>query len=329
MANLESVITQNYTDIKNSTLIELKAPESFKNISSEGLIVKNKFFYPALAANAMPNIDNFLKLLNGSIRRFSLSAKELKEHREYTLQGDDIKAEEINSRGRKRFVKYAAEAAKRAGEIGELTLFIILEAYLEAPKIASKMRLKTSDSMHVHGSDALHATLGENDILTVILGESKFHKQASNARKDAIESIRGCISDYLKLGKEIEIIEANIDQELLDEELRNRILEYFGTFNPKNNYVKKSFAILLGYDRKSLYKGLSDIPDINERKVELEKRYLEHAESSVQDFFELLKLEDESYFKQVEFVYILLPFPDIRIIKEQFYKIAGLEKPEE
>lgn len=233
MSELKNIITQNYSHIKETTLIELQVPDELKHTEINNIKIENKFFYPALAANAQPNINNFLTMLNGSIRRFSLSAKELEEHRKYTAEGDDIRAEEIVSRGRNRFVKYAKDAAKRAGEIGELTLFIILEAYLEAPKIASKMRLKTNDNMHVHGADALHATLEDNEILTIILGESKFYQQVSEARRKAVESIRECISDYLKIDKEIEIIEANIDSEVLDKNLRDKLLEYFGTFSPK------------------------------------------------------------------------------------------------
>lgn len=325
--NLKHIITQDYSTIKQNTLIELRIPDELKKTKHGAIKVENRFFYPALAANAQPNLDNFLKLLNGSIRRFSLSAKELEMHRKYTAAGDDIKAEEIASRGRNRFVKYAEEAMKRAGEIGELALFIILEAYLEAPKIASKMRLKTSDSMHVHGADALHASLGDHDILTIILGESKFHKQVSQGRKEAIESVRGCISDYLKVGKEIEIIEANIDHEVLDADLRDKILEYFGTFTPKSNMTTKTIAVLLGYDSKCLYKNLDQIDDLKDRVLELEKRYLEHAKDSAKTFSDALNEEDQNYFGQVEFIYILLPFSEIKILKEQFYKMAGLGKP--
>ena len=327
MSELKNIITQDYSPIKENTLIELQVADDLKHTENNSIKIENRFFYPALAGNAQPNIDNFLKLLNGSIRRFSLSAKELEEHRRYTTEGDDIRAEEIASRGRSRFVKYAKEAAKRAGEIGELALFVILEAYLDAPKIASKMRLKTSDNMHVHGADALHATLGDNEILTVILGESKFYQQVSKARSEAIESVRGCIYDYLKVGKEIEIIEANIDHEILDNDLRDKILEYFGTFTPKSNMTTKTIAVLLGYDSKSLYKDLHKIDDLNARIEELRKRYLKHAKSSADAFSDALEKEDRSYFCQVKFVYILLPFSEIRILKEQFYKMAGLERP--
>ncbi|WP_170941655.1 HamA C-terminal domain-containing protein [Cellvibrio mixtus] len=328
MTDLKNIITQNYSQIKETTLIELQVPDALKHTQKNNIKIENRFFYPALAANAKPNIDNFLKMLNGSIRRFSLSAKELEEHRRYTNEGDDIKAEEIAFRGRSRFVKYAKEAAKRAGEIGELALFIILEAYLEAPKISSKMRLKTSDQMHVHGSDALHASLGGNEILTIILGESKFHQQISQGRVKAIESIRACISDYLKIGKEIEIIEANIDHEILDKNLRDKILEYFGSFTPQSNLTIKVIAVLLGYDCNVIYKDLEKINNLDARKKELEKRYQEYAHTSAEEFAEALSKEDQSYFCQVQFLYILLPFSEIKILKEQFYKMAGLEKQE-
>jgi len=247
MSQLDSVITQDYSKFISNIIVELKVSDKLKYINRNSMNIENLFFYPAIGGNGLPNTDNFIHLLNGSIRRFSLSAKELQKHRQFVLEGNDIEASLIDSRGRDRFVKYAIEAAKRSGEIGELTLFVLLEAFLSAPKIASKMKLKTSNEMHVHGADAVHATLNNDNLLTLILGESKFRKDRSTGLKDAIESVSNFVTSYLKVDKEVELIEGNLDQEILDPDLKIKLIQYFSKFTPESNQTTKTIAILLGY----------------------------------------------------------------------------------
>ncbi|MCK5285597.1 MAG: DUF1837 domain-containing protein [Alphaproteobacteria bacterium] len=326
MSPLQGIITEDYSKITSNVLIELDVLDELQFINKDSIQIENRFFYPALGGNGLPNIENFIALLTGSIRRFSLSARELEEHKKFTIAGNNIEASNIDQRGKQRFIKYAEGNAKNAGEIGELALFVILEAFLNAPKIASKMKLKTSNAMHVHGADALHATLGEDDILTLILGESKFRKDRSTGLKEAIESVKELIFDDPKIKKEMELIEANIDHEILDDQLKEKILKYFGQFTPESNQTTKTIAILLGYDRKSLYNGLPSITLPKERIAELEKRYLKHVSKATSEFAKILSDENNPRFTQIKFLYMLLPFSDLNALKEQFYKMAGLNK---
>lgn len=326
MNQLDKIISQPYSDIKSNVLIELEVPDTIQFKKQSSLIIENRFFYPAIAANGYPNNDNFLQLLNGSIRRFSLSAKELDEHKKFTNDGDDMRAEAISNIGRRRFVKYAKGAGKNSGEIGELALFIILEAFFSAPKILSKMRIKTNNEVHVHGADAIHALLNEEEILTLIIGEAKFRNSRSNCLNDALLSLRGFINSYLKVDKEIELIESNINHDILDPALRGKLLKYFGNFTPESNQLQKTIAVFLGYDRSSLYKDLDIIETPEDRIAELNKRYLKHASEAADEFLKLLSEENNPQFYQVKFIYALLPFSDLNYLKEQFYELAGLQK---
>lgn len=326
MSQLQSAIKQDYSRIIPNTIVELKVPSELRHIEKSSFKIENRFFYPALGGNGLPNNDNFIQLLNGSIRRFSLSAKELDEHRSLVISGNDIEASLIENRGRERFVKYAKEAEKRSGELGELTLFVLLEAFFNAPKIASKMKLKTSNEMHVHGADAVHATLNGNSFLTLILGESKFRADRSTGLNDAIDSVSGFVSNYLKMDKEVELIEGNLDQEILDASLRDNLIRYFSKFTPESNKTTKTIAILLGYNRKSLYKNLSKIEGYEERVKQLEERYRIHASEVANEFIDKLESEKNPHFSNVNFIYALLPFDDLNNVKEAFHVMARLQK---
>ena len=49
----------------------------------------------------------------------------------------------------------------RTGEAGEVLLFFLVEAILEAPQIVAKMELKTNHKDEVKGSDGIHARWNE------------------------------------------------------------------------------------------------------------------------------------------------------------------------
>jgi len=81
------------------------------------------------------------------------------------------------------------------GELGELLLFTLLEVYFEAPKILSKISLKTARRVPVFGADAVHAQYVDGK-LRLYLGESKLHKNFTNAASSAITSMSNALDKY-------------------------------------------------------------------------------------------------------------------------------------
>lgn len=90
---------------------------------------------------------------------------------------------------------------RNAGEGGELLLYSFLESHLQAPKILSKMELKTSSEHYIHGSDGVHLLEESPGRYQLIFGESKMYSDiqgeagSSIARglKAAFESIETAI----------------------------------------------------------------------------------------------------------------------------------------
>ena len=75
----------------------------------------------------------------------------------------------LSKKAREKFKEYS----KNDGELGELLLFCFLEAQLKAPKILSKLELKTSTKLYVNGADGVHfLELGDGNY-QLIFGESK------------------------------------------------------------------------------------------------------------------------------------------------------------
>lgn len=67
------------------------------------------------------------------------------------------------------------------GELGEILLYLFLEQNLKAPKLLSKVELKTSGNQYVFGSDAVHLLSLSNNAFQLVLGESKIIGDLKNA----------------------------------------------------------------------------------------------------------------------------------------------------
>ncbi|MET4590487.1 DUF1837 domain-containing protein [Arthrobacter sp. 754] len=161
----------------------------------------------------------------------------------------------LNEQARDLFVKSAG-----SGEGGELLLFLLLERVLERPQLISKMALKTSTEMHVHGSDGIHANLADDGVLDIYWGESKLYKSSSAAFKDCFESI----SPYLRAdgvqSRKRDLLLVRDHLNVAQIELAAHLLEYFDESNPKTLKVRWNGVCLVGFDHDN-YPNLAALDD--------------------------------------------------------------------
>ena len=131
------------------------------------------------------------------------------------------------------------------GELGEILLYLFLENKLNAPKLLSKVELKTSSNQYVFGSDGVHLLQIDNTTFQLVLGESKIKGKLSSAVDEAFESIKKVSKDP---SNELRLIEKNILSESFDaattEYIKSLIvpLKKEATLN-----VDNAFGIFLGY----------------------------------------------------------------------------------
>lgn len=131
------------------------------------------------------------------------------------------------------------------GELGEILLYLFLENKLNAPKLLSKVELKTSGNQYVFGSDGVHLLKIDDKNFQLVLGESKIIGELSKAVDKAFESIENVSKNP---SNELRLIERNILSESFDEETTEYIkslivpLKRDSTLN-----VDNAFGIFLGY----------------------------------------------------------------------------------
>lgn len=98
----------------------------------------------------------------------------------------------LSKKAREKFVEYA----RNNGELGELLLFCFLETHLGAPKILTKLELKTSTSHYVNGADGVHFLKLPDGNYQLIFGESKTYQDIDGAIRDAFKSIYNFKNQY-------------------------------------------------------------------------------------------------------------------------------------
>ncbi|MCI5116271.1 MAG: DUF1837 domain-containing protein [Candidatus Electrothrix sp. AW1] len=126
----------------------------------------NEFDYASLKENLLdPMID------------FSLSRKIREKYAG--------KPGRLFAKAREKFIEYT----NNKGELGELLLYCFLEAHLNAPKILSKLELKTSTSHYVNGADGVHFLRLDDGNYQLIFGESKTIVGLTSAISDAFKSV--------------------------------------------------------------------------------------------------------------------------------------------
>lgn len=145
---------------------------------------------------------------------------------------------------------------ENAGEGGELLLYSFLEGHLGAPKILSKMELKTSADHYIHGTDGVHLLKVGDDEYQLIFGESKMYGDVKG--RIGSSPNRGIKAAFESMGK-VQEDAFNFDTWLVESELLKETLspEKVGLLAsvllpPANgeNQIRKSnaFGVFIGYE---------------------------------------------------------------------------------
>ncbi|WP_321419449.1 DUF1837 domain-containing protein [uncultured Methanomethylovorans sp.] len=191
-------------------------------------IANNRFAY-----------DELINELYDNIITFSLSRHEL----------DSFK----NSQGGKKFIAARdkfRDYTSNEGEFGEVLLYCFLESHLDAPKILTKLEIKTSNNDYVKGADGVHLLRLNDADFQLVFGESKLDSDLKSGIYDAFRSI----AEFLDDKKNKVRFESNlINSQLVKESVESSTYEFLKKIiipsaNEDEYNIDKSFGIFLGFD---------------------------------------------------------------------------------
>jgi len=218
----------------------------FSEVSSRSLNLKNNNclrLFQLEIRNSQFIFDGLHLFLQKNIGRYVFSRATLENFR---LEGEEetvgLKAIEL--------LRTAKEPRDNGagGELGEILLYLFLEHKLDAPKLLSKVELKTSGNQYVFGSDGIHLLKVNGKpfpSFQLIFGESKIKGDLKDAVDTAFKSIKG-VSD--NPANEIRLIEKNIFAETFDKDTYEFIRSLIVPSNRDLSVnVDNAFGIFIGY----------------------------------------------------------------------------------
>ena len=215
----------------------------------------------------------------------------------------------LSSKARSKFIDYI----NNKGELGELLLYCFLEAHLNAPKLLSKLELKTSTSHYVNGADGVHFLKLSDGNYQLIFGESKTIAGLTPAISDAFKSIyefKCCINAKgdKKSGLPYEkgLISDHLDKETFTDEERQFIKSIVYPSRHNDFDVDDAFGVFIGYET-------SIVPD--DKKLP-NKDFREKIKTQVQEeinnaFAHIVKKIEEYELVGHNFYIYILPFSEL------------------
>ena len=135
-----------------------------------------KFYCPYIDANSM-SFESLINSLMEAAGHYCLSRRTWEEYKNKPMR--------LSRLVREKFRKLSGNK----GELGELLMFSFLESDLNAPKLLSKMELKTNPNNYFNGADGVHYLKVSDGNYQLIYGESKVYSDLKNGIKAAISSI--------------------------------------------------------------------------------------------------------------------------------------------
>ncbi|MFW6676676.1 DUF1837 domain-containing protein [Lacrimispora sp. AGF001] len=163
----------------------------------------------------------------------------------------------LSKKARKKF----KESNKNDGELGELLLYCFLESHLNAPKILSKLELKTSTSLYVNGADGVHFLELNDGNYQLIFGESKMYQKIGGAFDNALKSIyefkneingKGDSKSGIKYEKSL--ISDNLTKESFNDDEKKFLWSLIYPSENSSFYVDDAFGIFVGFEIEVLEK---------------------------------------------------------------------------
>lgn len=186
------------------------------------------------------------------------------------------------------------------GELGEILLYLFLEQDLKAPKLFSKIELKTSTNEYIKGADGIHLKFRKDKngkkILQLVIGEAKIKNELDNAIGEAFISINTYITNN---AQDLRLLDTHIMNQLVEDEEALILKQYL--LGDGEEEKETIFGIFIGYNID--YDGSNDSNDLYKENVKQAnlKQVLGYKEKIIN---EIKKYNIRNY----QFNFYFLPF---------------------
>ena len=210
--------------------------------------------------NKLFNYDELYAYILPNVTRYVFSRKRLAD-----IENDPIKQQTIILEALSHLRPVENDKDKgTGGELGEILLYLFLEQDLKAPKLFSKVELKTNAQDYVKGSDGIHFKFRKNalgeSIMQLIIGEAKIKNDLKDGIDDAFKSINTFLTSNIQ---DNNLLDTHLMDQMVDENEAKEIKEYITAIPRKKK--ETVFGIFIGYSVD--YDGATDSNDEYDQKI--------------------------------------------------------------
>ncbi|SMF26880.1 protein of unknown function [Alteromonadaceae bacterium Bs31] len=248
--------------------------------------------------------DFFDKIKDGILYNFVFSCSEIEKKLGIK---NSSSAEELFDKAIRKLSKHTAK-----GELGELILFTLLDVYIRAPKILSKVSLKTNRKMPVFGADAVHCQFHDGKI-RLYLGESKLYKKFKSAATDAADSIKKAKGKY---EEEFDLLDSYMDFPNINEVLEEELLNTLNPFDGDDISDVIHSPCFIGFSEPEIISSASSEDEFIEKYKKVSGEY-------ISDFFSKVELHGMTV---DETALLMLPFSCVDELVAGFIEHMGIKE---
>ena len=286
----------------------MKEYESPFALDGTRTVVRTHFV--AVDAGGTPAVDLLSSAMARAAMDFTIPRSRIDEaFRSFSETGSASHFSRLEQQARELFVE-----ADGTGEGGELLLFLLMERLLGLPQLLAKMSLKTNSNVHVHGSDGVHARLGEDGVLDVYWGESKLYKSSSDAFADCFSSIAPFLEPAGADTRRRDLLLVRENLNVQHAELANRLIQYFDDSNPMALKLRWNGVCLIGFD----YSSYEDLHSSAAEQVDDVAKAVQRWKKSI-DY----RVGKHSL-TEIGIDVFCIPFPDVDALRKAVRKKLGV-----
>ncbi|MDQ1150507.1 HamA C-terminal domain-containing protein [Sphingobacterium zeae] len=256
-------------------------------------------------ANNNLRVNDLVDFIDEKILDYAIPKKEIDDAKEYfKCTGSTSKIMRLRKKAEGLFTNL-----ERTGEGGEILLYILVQEFLKIPQLISKMSLKTSGQLHYQGADGIHVKYdNKTSTLNLYWGESKMYSNMNDAMSQCMKSLKSYLLDPLSANsvqeRDLQLITANITQNVNDPELENALVRYFDKDDDMSNQIVYKGLCFIGFDISNY-----PIPGV----IKSTETIIEELQKDIENWHKTLinKIKEHDNLKLKEILVFLLPFPSV------------------
>lgn len=278
------------------------------------LTVEGCFHFVTLR-DGVPCFPQLLDLMLERIPYFCLTRKDRKRFADLYDATKDLGHMVRMQEKAKKLLMRSDGSVKTLGEPGEMILFLLMEGVLQAPQMACKMFLKTSEEMPVHGADGTHLKYDcATDTMTVYWGEAKLYQQLSSALDKVCESITEFITDNEGKTPKDRDVAILLDHMNVDDDVtKEAIAKYFDPYEPQFKNMVEVFSCFVGFDF-AYFDKLKKAPK-HEAEEAFKKEYLSRVSDACSLFEQKIRANS---MHALRFHLFLIPFESVEKFRDDY-----------